>query len=91
MLIKQKAYAEQSKNRKRKESEIMASVQYKVLCKYVHPTTKKAVTNPADTEKQFNRADVNAFFKLMPLNNLMGVNTILNHISSDLPVSSKEE
>lgn len=52
---------------------------------------KKAVTNPIDDTKQFTKSDMNAFFKLMPLNNLIGVNTILNHISSDLPVSSKEE
>lgn len=52
---------------------------------------KKGVTNPIDSEKQFNKADANAFFKIMPLNNLIGVNTLINQFTSDLPVSSKEE
>jgi hypothetical protein len=51
---------------------------------------KKAVINPLSDEKQFTKSDANAMFKLMPLNNLVGVNTLLNHIASDLPVSSKE-
>jgi hypothetical protein len=51
---------------------------------------KKGVINPISDEKQFTKSDANAFFKMMPLNNLVGVNTLLNHIASDLPVSSKE-
>lgn len=51
---------------------------------------KKSVINPISEEKQFTKSDMNAFFKLMPLNNLMGVNTLLNHISSDFPISSSE-
>lgn len=51
---------------------------------------KKSVSNPLDPTKQMNRADGNALFKLMPLNNLIGVNNIINSINSTLPVSSKE-
>lgn len=51
---------------------------------------KKAVINPVSDEKQFTKSDMNAMFKLMPLNNLVGVNTLLNHVTSDLPVSAKE-
>ena len=51
---------------------------------------KKAVINPLSDEKQFTKSDMNAMFKMMPINNLVGVNTLLNHITSDLPVSAKE-
>jgi hypothetical protein len=51
---------------------------------------KKSVINPLSDEKQFTKSDMNAFFKLMPLNNLMGVNTLINNITSDFPISSSE-
>lgn len=51
---------------------------------------KKSIVNPLDDTKQFTKSDMNAFFKLMPLNNLVGVNNVLNSLSADLPVSSKE-
>ena len=51
---------------------------------------KKSVVNPLDDTKQFTKSDYNSLFKLMPMNNLIGVNNVLNSISSNYPVSSKE-
>ena len=50
---------------------------------------KTLVKSTSDTE-QFNRSDVKALFKLMPFQNLVGVNSIINNFTSTLPVSSKQ-
>ena len=60
------------------------------LANSVITLAKKSVTNPLDPQKQFNRADMNSLSKLMPLNNMIGINNVLNSINSHYPVSSKE-
>lgn len=51
---------------------------------------KKAVSNPLDPNKQMTKGDARALFKAMPLNNLLGVNNVINSLTSSMPVSSKE-
>jgi len=60
------------------------------LANSVITLAKKSVTNPLDPDKQFNRADMNSLSKMMPLNNMIGINNIVNSINSHYPVSSKE-
>jgi len=60
------------------------------LANSVLTLAKKSIVNPLDDTKQFTKSDMNAFFKLLPMNNLMGVNNVMNSISNNYPVSSKE-
>jgi muramidase (phage lysozyme) len=50
---------------------------------------KKVATNATDENRQMTKSDARALFRLMPYNNLIGVNNILNVISNDLPTASK--
>lgn len=51
---------------------------------------KKAVVNPLDKTKQFDKSDGNAISKLFPLNNVIGVNNVFNSINAHLPSSSTQ-
>jgi muramidase (phage lysozyme) len=47
--------------------------------------SKKLTRNAASDEYQTTEKDVKKWFQLMPLNNVMGVNQILNSVASDFP------
>ena len=51
---------------------------------------KKLTTNAVSSETQTTQADAKAMFKLLPLNNFMPVNALLNHVVSDLPTEKQE-
>ena len=49
--------------------------------------SKKVVRNAASEEYQTTEKDVKKWFQLMPLNNVMGVNQILNSVASEYPTT----
>lgn len=49
---------------------------------------KKMATNSIDPEKQYTKSDARAFFRILPYNNLIGINNLFNIVSKDLPNSS---
>lgn len=51
---------------------------------------KKTAVKATSSDEQFTQSDVKALFKLMPYQNLIGVNTVINKFTSDLPISSKQ-
>jgi hypothetical protein len=52
---------------------------------------KKGISNAVSSETQTTEADVKALFRIMPLHNLMGVNTLLNGVANDFPTEKAEQ
>lgn len=53
--------------------------------------SKKLVRNSASDEYQTTEKDVKQWFRLMPLNNVMGINQILSSVAADYPTSEQED
>lgn len=52
---------------------------------------KKSLRNATSSEFQTTEKDVKTWFRLAPLNNVMGVTNILNSVAADFPNSEKSE
>jgi len=52
---------------------------------------KKIIRNATSDELQTTSQDVKAWGKLLPLNNVFPVSTLLNSIANDYPATDKEQ